>query len=108
MPLSSQVAWTWRQRIATYPPTMRLEPGQLWKDVNGHARVCGVVPVEGIEYAVLIRTRGAGGRKRRPFLFPVDSLLAGDDGWHVVQESIAQSPNGQGRNEIGQPGALLP
>ena len=66
---------------------MQLTPGQLWNDESGNARICGVVPVEGVEYAVLIRTRGAGGRKRRPFLFPVASMLAGDDGWRMVEES---------------------
>lgn len=65
---------------------MKLETGQLWKDHTGHARICGVVPVEGKDYAVMLRTRGAGGRKRRPFLFPVDSLRAGDDGWEFVCE----------------------
>jgi hypothetical protein len=64
---------------------MQLQPGQLWKDNSGHARICGLVPVEGVEYAVLLRTRGSGGRKRRPFLFPVASLLAGDDGWHWAE-----------------------
>ena len=63
-----------------------VQAGQLWRDVDGHARICGVVPVEHQLYAVLLRTRGAGGRKRRPFLFPVPSLLAGDDGWQLIQE----------------------
>jgi len=63
------------------------EPGQLWKDSSGHARICGLVPVEGVAYAVLLRTRGSGGRKRRPFLFPVASLLAGDDGWTMAEAS---------------------
>ena len=63
-----------------------LATGQLWRDVDGHARICGVVPVEKVLYAVLLRTRGAGGRKRRPFLFPVESLLRGDDGWTLVKE----------------------
>jgi hypothetical protein len=66
---------------------MQLEPGQLWRDESGHARICGLVPVEGVDYAVMLRTRGSGGRKRRPFLFPVASLLAGDDGWHRAEES---------------------
>jgi len=70
---------------------MNLEPGQLWNDDSGNARICGVVPVEGVEYAVLLRTRGAGGRKRRPFLFPVSSMLAGDDGWRIVDDSRAPS-----------------
>jgi hypothetical protein len=70
---------------------MNLEPGQLWNDDSGNARICGVVPVEGVEYAVLLRTRGAGGRKRRPFLFPVSSMLAGDDGWRIVDDSPAPS-----------------
>jgi hypothetical protein len=65
---------------------MNLEPGQLWSDENGHARICGVVPVEGVEYAVLLRTRGSGGRKRRPFLYPVASMLAGDDGWRLAED----------------------
>ncbi|WP_159015905.1 hypothetical protein [Cognatiluteimonas profundi] len=73
---------------------MNLEPGQLWNDESGHARICGVVPVEGVEYAVLLRTRGSGGRKRRPFLFPVASLLAGDDGWRLVEEPAPPSPGG--------------
>lgn len=64
-----------------------LAKGQLWRDVDGHARICGVVDVEGVAYAVMLRTRGAGGRKRRPFLFPVPSLLAGDDGWRHVPEA---------------------
>jgi hypothetical protein len=68
---------------------MNPEPGQLWKDESGHARICGLVPVEGVAYAVLLRTRGSGGRKRRPFLYPVASMLAGDDGWHVAQESTS-------------------
>ena len=59
--------------------------GQLWRDVDGHARVCSVVPVERGCYAVMLRTRGSGGRKRRPFLFPVASLLRGDDGWRFVE-----------------------
>jgi hypothetical protein len=66
---------------------MQLEPGQLWQDDSGHARICGLVPVEGVDYAVMLRTRGSGGRKRRPFLFPVASLVAGDDGWHLAEES---------------------
>ena len=66
---------------------MQITTGQLWNDESGNARICGVVPVEGVEYAVLVRTRGAGGRKRRPFLFPVASMLAGDDGWRLVEES---------------------
>jgi hypothetical protein len=61
-----------------------VDTGQLWHDADGHARICGVVTVEQAKYAVLLRTRGAGGRKRRPFLFPVDSLLKGDDGWLIV------------------------
>jgi hypothetical protein len=72
---------------------MIMEPGQLWTDESGNARICGVVMVEGVEYAVLIRTRGAGGRKRRPFLFPVSSMLAGDDGWRLANESRAHSSN---------------
>jgi len=70
---------------------MQLAPGQLWHDESGNARICGVVPVEGVEYAVLIRTRGAGGRKRRPFLFPVASMLAGDDGWRLVEDAPSAS-----------------
>ena len=70
---------------------MKIESGQLWHDDSGHARICGVVPVEGVEYAVLIRTRGSGGRKRRPFLFPVSSMLAGDDGWRLA-EDVAAAP----------------
>jgi len=66
---------------------MQLETGQLWQDESGHARICGLVPVEGVDYAVMLRTRGSGGRKRRPFLFPVASLVAGDDGWHMAEES---------------------
>jgi hypothetical protein len=66
---------------------MQLEPGQLWRDESGHARICGLVPVEGVDYAVMLRTRGSGGRKRRPFLYPVASLVAGDDGWHMAEES---------------------
>jgi hypothetical protein len=73
---------------------MHLEPGQLWKDESGHARICGVVLVEGVEYAVLLRTRGSGGRKRRPFLFPVASLIAGDDGWRMAQEPTTHSRSG--------------
>ena len=72
---------------------MQLEPGQLWKDENGHARICGLVPVEGVDYAVLLRTRGSGGRKRRPFLFPVASMLAGDDGWCKANEPKAPTRN---------------
>lgn len=75
------------QRSTPYAHTMNFEPGQLWSDENGHARICGVVPVEGVEYAVLLRTRGAGGRRRRPFLFPVSSMLAGDDGWRIAEAS---------------------
>jgi hypothetical protein len=71
---------------------MELRPGQLWKDELGHARICGVVPVEGADYVVMLRTRGAGGRKRRPFLFPVASLWAGDDGWHLVEEPAIEAP----------------
>lgn len=65
----------------------QVQPGQLWRDIDGHARICGVVDAEGLPYAVLLRTRGSGGRKRRPFLFPVASLLAGDDGWRLVPET---------------------
>lgn len=65
--------------------------GQLWRDIDGHARVCGVVQVEGVPYAVMIRTRGAGGRKRRPFLFPVCSMIAGDDGWRMVPEAAGEA-----------------
>lgn len=64
----------------------QLERGQLWRDADGHARICGCVDVEGVPYAVLVRTRGAGGRMRRPFLFPVPSLFRGDDGWRHVPE----------------------
>ena len=74
---------------------MQLEPGQLWQDESGHARICGLVPVEGVDYAVMLRTRGSGGRKRRPFLFPVASLVAGDDGWHLVEESAPPSQGGR-------------
>ena len=74
---------------------MQLEPGQLWQDESGHARICGLVPVEGVDYAVMLRTRGSGGRKRRPFLFPVASLMAGDDGWHMAEESTPRSPGGR-------------
>jgi len=76
---------------------MDLQAGQLWKDSSGHARICGLVPVEGVEYAVLLRTRGSGGRKRRPFLFPVASLLAGDDGWRMAD---AAAPSRQQRDEL--------
>jgi hypothetical protein len=72
---------------------MQLEPGQLWKDENGHARICGLVSVEGVDYAVLLRTRGSGGRKRRPFLFPVASMLAGDDGWCRAIDPKVQQRN---------------
>ena len=68
---------------------MDMQPaaGQLWRDQDGAARICGIVAVEDVPYAVLLRTRGATGkRKRRPFLFPVASLLAGDDGWHHEPE----------------------
>lgn len=75
---------------------MQLEPGQLWRDESGHARICGLVPVEGVDYAVMLRTRGSGGRKRRPFLFPVASLMAGDDGWHLAEESAPRSQGGRG------------
>jgi len=75
---------------------MDLQPGQLWKDSSGHARICGLVPVEGVEYAVLLRTRGSGGRKRRPFLFPVASLLAGDDGWCMTDVA---TPSREPRDE---------
>jgi hypothetical protein len=62
--------------------------GQLWRDADGHARVLAVVDVPGEgAYAVLQRTRGSGGRLRRPFLFPVPSLLAGDDGWQRVEDA---------------------
>ena len=74
---------------------MQLEPGQLWQDESGHARICGLVPVEGVDYAVMLRTRGSGGRKRRPFLFPVASLVAGDDGWHMAEESVPRSQDGR-------------
>ena len=74
---------------------MQLEPGQLWRDESGHARICGLVPVEGVDYAVMLRTRGSGGRKRRPFLFPVASLVAGDDGWHRAEESAPRSQGGR-------------
>ncbi|MGH8073698.1 MAG: hypothetical protein ACREO4_06450 [Lysobacter sp.] len=69
-------------------PDQLVQPaaGQLWRDVDGHARICGVVPVEGQPYAVMLRTRGSGGRKRRPFLFPVASLLSGDDGWTLIDQ----------------------
>ena len=70
---------------------MQLEPGQLWQDDSGHARICGLVPVEGVDYAVMLRTRGSGGRKRRPFLFTVASLVAGDDGWHMAEESAPRA-----------------
>jgi hypothetical protein len=76
---------------------MHLEPGQLWIDESGHARICGVVPVEGVEYAVLLRTRRSGGRKRRPFLFPVASLLAGDDGWRLVEDPTPPSSGSASR-----------
>ncbi len=70
----------------------QVQAGQLWQDVDGNARVCGVVPVEGVEYAVMLRTRGASRqRKRRPFLFPVASMLAGDDDWQYVHEVRASS-----------------
>jgi hypothetical protein len=46
-----------------------------------------------VDYAVLLRTRGSGGRKRRPFLFPVASLLAGDDGWCKAPEPQRQPRN---------------
>lgn len=82
---------------------MDLEPGQLWRDENGHARICGVVPVEGVEYAVLIRTRGAGGRKRRPFLFPVSSILAGDDGWRIAEDPDAGLPHVLGKGSRQEP-----
>jgi hypothetical protein len=60
--------------------------GQLWCDIDGYARVLAIVDVPGEgAYAVLQRTRASGGRRRRPFLFPVASLLAGDDGWHCVE-----------------------
>lgn len=85
-------AWTRRERTSPYADPMNLKPGQLWSDENGHARICGVVPVEGVEYAVLLRTRGAGGRKRRPFLFPVSSILAGDDGWCLAEDPDARAP----------------
>lgn len=61
--------------------------GQLWRDVDGHARICGVVLVEKALYAVLLRTRGSGGRKRRPFLFPAEALLRGDDGWTLLEDA---------------------
>jgi hypothetical protein len=82
---------------------MTVEPGQLWKDESGHARICGVVPVEGTAYAVLLRTRGSGGRKRRPFLFPVASLMAGDDGWCMVEDSTAHLANGDADSRVGKP-----
>jgi hypothetical protein len=74
---------------------MQLEPGQLWQDDSGHARICGLVPVEGVDYAVMLRTRGSGGRKRRPFLFPVASLVAGDDGWHMADEAAPLPRDGR-------------
>ena len=61
--------------------------GALWRDENGAARLQAVVDVEGTQYAVMLRTRGAGGRKRRPFLFPLASMRNGDDGWHHVPET---------------------
>lgn len=73
--------------MTEHPPAQpTVAPGQLWRDVDGHARVCGVVPVERGDYAVMLRTRGSGGRKRRPFLFPIASLLRGDDGWRLVDD----------------------
>lgn len=71
-----------------------IKSGDLWSDVDGHARVCGIVPVEGIPYAVMLRTRGAGGRKRRPFLFPVRSMLAGDDDWKPVPSPAPDNKDG--------------
>lgn len=65
-----------------------IETGQLWKDRDGHARVHGIVQVGDIAYAVMRRTRGATGQhKRRPFLYPVPSMLVGDDHWQRVPES---------------------
>ncbi|NUS38295.1 MAG: hypothetical protein HOQ02_04630 [Lysobacter sp.] len=62
-------------------------PGQLWRDVDGNARVFGVVRVDQVLYAVLARTRGKNApRGRRPFIFPVESLRRGDDGWQRQQE----------------------
>lgn len=63
--------------------------GALWRDHDGHARLQGIVPVEGQWYAVMLRTRRAGGRKRRPFLYPVKSLRAGDDGWTFIPDPAA-------------------
>jgi hypothetical protein len=64
------------------------QAGQIWRDNDGHARVLAVVDVPGEgTYAVLQRTRGSGGRRRRPFLFPVASLVAGDDGWRGAEQA---------------------
>lgn len=61
--------------------------GELWRDHDGHARVCGTVLVEDVGYVVMLRTRGSGKHKRRPFLFPEASMLRGDDGWTHVPEA---------------------
>jgi len=66
---------------------MEVEQGQLWQDNDGHARVQAVVRVERQAYVVMLRTRGSGGRRRRPFLYPATSLLRGDDGWRLVDET---------------------
>ncbi len=61
--------------------------GQLWRDDTGSARICGVVTCGKDIYVVLLRTRSSTGKhKRRPFLFPVPSLMAGDDGWRLMEQ----------------------
>lgn len=71
---------------AATPP---VRTGQLWQDESGRARVCGVVPVLGSSFAVLVRTRNSSGRGRRPFLYDTDNMLRGDDGWTLLEDSPA-------------------
>jgi len=67
---------------------MVVEQGQLWRDNDGCARVHTVVVIERQTYCVMMRTRGSGGRRRRPFLYPATSLLRGDDGWRLIDEIL--------------------
>lgn len=66
-----------------------LETGQLWRDDTGNARICfvGYVPREG-EYAVMQRCGGSPRKRHRPFLYPVEAMLRGDDNWHPVPEAV--------------------
>lgn len=71
----------WRDRS-------RVEPGQLWRDPTGHARVqfIGNVNREGA-WAVMQRCSGTARKRHRPFLYSIPAMLRGDDGWQRVNES---------------------